>query len=740
MIKRALDERLREAADRFGTPSFVYFTQGIDARIAELREGFGRRLTLSFAVKCNPNPALLAWLGSRIEHLDISSVGELRLARRAGWDAERISFTGPGKREVEIREAIEAGLGLLVVESLREARLADAIARSQGRVQAVVLRIAPDKVPQGFGDQMAGRPCPFGIDLEDADAAIAEVQAMSGLRIKGFHIYSGTQCLKSAAVAENYGHYLSIFERLCTAHGIAPETLILGSGLGVPYHPGDVPLDLAAVADATVPKIDALRAQPAFARAEFMLELGRYLVSESGYFLTRVVSTKTSRGTRIAVCDGGMNNHLPASGHFGMVVRRNYTMHKVGGGAGSEPVTVVGPLCTSIDRLASGVELPPLGEGDIIAVHNSGGYGLTASPIHFISHAAPSEVLVSGDTMRDVSRRFETPLADMADEPAAGKEPACPVCAVPARPWIAMPLDAKKDEPTSFGTVARCPECGLGMATPMPSADEVPQFYDLETYYTHGESHMRPARDTLLDRVLIKLAWTVDRPRPFDAAEIVRLLPPGGTVLDVGCGHGELLEELRDRGIDAIGVDPDPRSRELAATKGLTVVQGTAENPPPELARRRFDLVVMSHSLEHCIDPAAALQALAGYLKPGGHAYVEVPNAGCRHFLTFRQCSEMFDAPRHLWFFTGDALSGLAAKAGLRLERWHYNGFTRLFSRSWRNWESEIYDRLARRNLAATARKHTWWRSLMLLVRSAAARPAAKYDSIGVLLSAGAPR
>ncbi|MCB4858143.1 type III PLP-dependent enzyme [Sphingobium sp. PNB] len=400
------DAMLAQAAERFGTPCFIYAADAIEERIARLHEVFRSRFTLSFAVKSNPNPAMLAWLNGRIGHLDISSIGEMRLALGAGWDASRISFTGPAKRVEELREAMAAGLGLLVVESVREARAADAIARSMGRKQPVLVRIAPDSLPRGFGDHMAGRPSPFGIDQEDADSALAEIRALPALSVVGLHIYSGTQCLKAEAVVENYRAFLTIFRRLCANHDLMPEKLVFGSGLGIPYHDGDAPLDLPAVADAIGPELDRLVMDPRFRQSGLMLELGRYLVAEAGYFLTRIVSTKESRGTRIAICDGGMNNHLPASGHFGMVVRRNYRMHKLGGQGPREKIDIVGPLCTSIDRLASAVELPHVEEGDVIAVHQSGAYGLTASPFHFISHAPPAELMVVDGQIRDITRFF----------------------------------------------------------------------------------------------------------------------------------------------------------------------------------------------------------------------------------------------------------------------------------------------------------------------------------------------
>lgn len=113
-------------------------------------------------------------------------------------------------------------------------------------------------------------------------------------------------------------------------------------------------------------------------------------MGEAGYFVTRVISTKSSRGSRLAICDsGGMNAHLAASGNFGMVLRRNYVIHKIGGGDEVEKVDISGPACTSIDKIGGAVlAAPPLAEGDLIAIHASGAYGPTASPLHFISDPA----------------------------------------------------------------------------------------------------------------------------------------------------------------------------------------------------------------------------------------------------------------------------------------------------------------------------------------------------------------
>lgn len=400
-----LDRLLGRAADTFGTPAYVYVTDAIESRLADLRARLGRWFVFSYAMKCNPNPELLRWLTQRVDLIDVSSIGEFRLARAAGWAAERASFTGPGKRDGEVAEALDGGLGELVLENFREAEVADRIARAVGRVQDVLVRLSPSRVPKGFGDQMAGRPSPFGFDVETAPESLGRILSLPNLRVVGLHIYSGTQCLKPDAICENYRIFIDIFRSICGDMDLVPRKLVFGSGLGIPYHAGEESLDLASVAAGIGADLDALQSEPRFRNTQFVLELGRYLVGEAGYFLTRVVSVKESRGSRIAICDGGMNNHLPASGHFGMVIHRNYRMHRIGGDtAETEKTELVGPLCTSIDRLGSGVMLPRLQEGDVVAVHASGAYGLTASPLHFISHSPPVEVLAEGSQLRNVTR------------------------------------------------------------------------------------------------------------------------------------------------------------------------------------------------------------------------------------------------------------------------------------------------------------------------------------------------
>lgn len=391
---------LLEVARQHGTPSFVYFMDDVRDRIAGLRAAFDSRFGVSYAMKCNPNPGLLGWMRDQVDWLDVSSAGELRAGIQAGWAPGLISFTGPAKQRPDLALAVRKQIGEVVIESLREAILLDAEAAAAGTVQRVLVRIAPAHVPRGFGSNMSGKPTQFGIDEEDLPGALQTLAGLRHLRVAGFHAYSGTQCLKADAVAENWLNFLRLFELASESLDIRPEKLIFGSGLGIRYHDGDQAIDLQAVATNVTPSLDRIRSQSRYADTRLVLETGRYLVGEAGIYLARVVHTKSSRGSRIVVLDGGMNHHLGAAGHLGMVIHRPYRMCAVTGDASTaalhEPQDLYGPLCTTIDTLGRGVKLPRLGEGDVVAVHCSGAYGPSSSPSGFISHPRAREFMVTG--------------------------------------------------------------------------------------------------------------------------------------------------------------------------------------------------------------------------------------------------------------------------------------------------------------------------------------------------------
>ena len=400
----ATREELLAAAGRFGTPLYVYDLDLARARLARLRDAFGSLFGVSFAVKANPNVALIAALAPLVDSFDVSSFAEAERALAAGCEADRLTFCGPGKRAEEIRRAIRIGVGELVLESLHEARLADRFAGELGTRQTVLLRINPATSPRAFGVNMSAKPSQFGVDEEEMEAAIDEVAGLANLDLAGFHIYSGSNSLSAEGLAENFAILTDIFRRAAAHWGRSPRKLIFGAGFGVPYLPGDQEIDLAALAAEVLPGIAALKREPAFAATRLELELGRWLVGPCGWLLSSIIGAKASRGTELRICDAGFNTHLAAYGMMGSVIRRNWRIANLSNPDGETArYTVVGPLCTTIDTLATKLELPALSIGDVIGIENSGAYGLTSSPTRFISHPEPREALLDGGELREVS-------------------------------------------------------------------------------------------------------------------------------------------------------------------------------------------------------------------------------------------------------------------------------------------------------------------------------------------------
>jgi SAM-dependent methyltransferase len=308
----------------------------------------------------------------------------------------------------------------------------------------------------------------------------------------------------------------------------------------------------------------------------------------------------------------------------------------------------------------------------------------------------------------------------------------CNVCDGATRLWLDMPIDAKTFDATAYGKVQQCERCGHGSVFPLPTAAEIPGFYALDAYYTQGKSHMPPGRDGFLDKILTKLAWSFDYGIDLDQALRSLNIGEKGMVCEIGCGHAENLAYFNKQGHTTFGVDPDPIAAALGAKIGIEVLLGTGEILPERIRSNKFDLVIMSHSLEHCIDPGLAARNVASILKPGGRFVCEVPNSGCKHFLWNNICSEMFDAPRHLHFYNTKSLTKAIENTGLKIDSIEYTGFTRHHALRWRKVEQIIRSKLGDVR-AYYPPSHTYWRSLLLWAATFCAPADLKYDSVRVV-------
>ncbi len=384
---------LTQVAERAGqTPIYAYDRQLLTKRVADLRKAMPEDLKIHYAMKANPMPAIVQHMANITDGLDVASAGEMKVALDTTMPAKNISMAGPGKRPEELRQAVAAGI-TINVESFNELEILATQSEQLGIVANVAVRINPAFELKASGMKMGGGPKQFGIDEEQVPDTLKRIKALN-LHFKGFHIFSGSQNLKSESIIEAQQKSIALAIRLADDCPSPIEKLNIGGGYGIPYFPGDTRLDTVAVGEALEKSMQNARNQ--IPSAEVIIELGRYLVGEAGIYVCRIIDKKISRGQIFLVCDGGLHHHLAASGNFGQVIRKNYPT-AIGNKMEAdikETVNIVGPLCTPLDILADKIELPKAEIGDLVVIFQSGAYGITASPINFLTQPGAIEILV----------------------------------------------------------------------------------------------------------------------------------------------------------------------------------------------------------------------------------------------------------------------------------------------------------------------------------------------------------
>ena len=386
---RTASALVTEAGD---TPLFVYSGALVAARIARLRAVMPRRLAIHYAVKANPYVPLLELMINLVDGFDIASAGELAIVSAAGIDSGSVSFAGPGKRDAELEVAIDAGV-TINLESLAETKRALAIGERLAITPRLAVRVNPDFDLKGSGMKMGGGAKQFGIDADKVPEVIRTILA-SGAEWRGLHIFAGSQALDPAAIIETQRQTLALAAQIAEQSGAPLPACNLGGGFGIPYFPGDADLDVEIIGAALGEQFAAL--SPALENTEFCIELGRWLVGPTGVYLTRIVDRKDSHGEVFLITDGGLHHQLAASGNFGTVVRRNYPVAIASrfDTPVEEEASVVGCLCTPLDRLADKAGFPRAEVGDLVAVFCAGAYGATASPAQFLGQGPAKEMLI----------------------------------------------------------------------------------------------------------------------------------------------------------------------------------------------------------------------------------------------------------------------------------------------------------------------------------------------------------
>lgn len=399
--------------EKYGEPMYVYDKEIIDEQWKKVREAIPKEVQVFYSMKANPNVSLVAAMADLVQGVEVSSLRELYVARRAGFSPERIIFVGPSKSESEIREAISQHISCLVVESERELWLADRLAGEMNRAVSVAVRVNPAFDAAGSKLKMGGSARQFGIDEEAVEEVLHKAASPRHARIIGIHVYLGTRILDYEVALKNTRYVLELGRRLEEQTGIRMRFVDFGGGLGVPYFAGEGDFDIGRFGGGLREFFEQYR--ESMPETQFIMELGRYLVAESGIYVARVQYVKRSRGQKFVLASGGMNHHQATTSigtlvknHFPIEILNKMTLPK------TEDATVCGPLCTPSDVLGKAVKMADAEPGDLLGILKSGAYGLTASPVKFLSHGHPVEVMVYKG--RDFLIRDRSPVEQILDD------------------------------------------------------------------------------------------------------------------------------------------------------------------------------------------------------------------------------------------------------------------------------------------------------------------------------------
>ena len=392
------DVPLERIAAEIGTPAFVYSTAAIGARYLAYSKAFaGLPATICYALKANGNQAVIATLARLGAGADIVSEGELRRALAAGVPPRKIVFAGVGKTAAEMRAGLAAGILQFNVESEPELRLLSKVAHAMGRRAPVSLRVNPDVDAKTHAKITTGKTeNKFGIEIARAGAIADLAATLPGIALEGLAVHIGSQLVSLGPFRAAFGRLADLARRLI-AGGHKLRRLDFGGGLGVVYD-RKKPLDLARYAAAVRKAVDGLG-------LELVFEPGRYLLAEAGILLTRVIYMKHGVAKHFAIVDAAMNDLIRPTLYD--AYHPVWTVQAPRRAARPVTVDVVGPVCETGDVLALGRALPPLVQGDLLAIGSAGAYGAAMSSTYNARPLA-AEVLVEGGRFAVVRPR-QTP-------------------------------------------------------------------------------------------------------------------------------------------------------------------------------------------------------------------------------------------------------------------------------------------------------------------------------------------
>ncbi len=317
--------------------------------------------------------------------------------------------------------------------------------------------------------------------------------------------------------------------------------------------------------------------------------------------------------------------------------------------------------------------------------------------------------------------------------------PQCPISGEIMQPALLVPLDWRRSDDRRSWHIWWSETVGFGQIHPRPHPGDIAEFYDIENYYTHAE---RVEHDPVIEsrqvgwlgRLVGSIAYRFEQGAEPTSAWWRSIIPAGAqNGLEIGCGDGDRMNTFSPFLAHVRGVEPDPRAAGVARSRGLDVLEGTAESLPEAIKDRSYDLIAFVHVLEHTLDPVKALRNARELLAEGGVMSIEVPNNACEGARRMGEAWRWLDAPRHLNFFTAESLVACAQAAGLTVTAVLYRGYVRQFMPDWLIDEARISARLQRRDATQADIDRQVRHSAALLAATVMAEPARKYDSVRIL-------
>ena len=379
-------------------PAFIYFKDIINKKYAELSVCLPKKISIHYAFKANSNKEVLSCIHSLGIGADVASSGELELAKAVGFSASDTEFTGPGKTLKELSLAIDFGIASINAESISEIKKIINICRMKNLTANIGIRVNPAGRPSSSAMKM-GSDSQFGIAENDLEEAISIIKSEPAvLRFTGVHMHLGSQYLEAEKIVENYRFILEKALMIAETNAVEINKVNFGGGWGIDMFGKKSPLHLATIKDGLTDLFAEQKYSAAFRNTSFIIEPGRFLVAECGLYAAKVLYKKKGHNREFLIIDGGMHQHYSAAGGIGQVIRRNYEIDAIREGDSGRTLskyTIAGSLCIPDDILGADVELnSAIKEEDVLLFFNSGAYGFSASPLHFLNHPLPQEIVV----------------------------------------------------------------------------------------------------------------------------------------------------------------------------------------------------------------------------------------------------------------------------------------------------------------------------------------------------------